>query len=588
MIHTGSAACLGFGAGPVTQQVSRCKTRESIPRQHGERLYARSIMATSTLLPRTEPTAATQAVIPPAPRPRPPSAWLGDRSTPHRVGRLLTLAFGTTAAMWIIGYWCKMPAIGVPPAVTGVLMLVLLTAGGFVAGRVGRTWRLAALAGLLCGLLNLLILGSLVSGDGGQPHPGAMLWVPGWLLLSAGLGALGALLGAARTPAATDLPDAHISAGSPARPVLADDGPADPVLRYTDWPMAFCVVGVVATFALITTGGIVTGARAGLAVPDWPGTFGSNMFLYPLSRMTSNQPVFFEHAHRLKGALVGLTTISLAAYLFVAVGRTPVRVLGVLCSLAVILQGVLGGHRVTLANWIDTSSGIAIATGSDETWGSLSLGVAHGVLGQLFLAGLLALAIITSARWAKAPTRQPHANGSADIAISTIALLSVALALLFGALQRHFGSHPEFSSPGTLLIGHLTVALLAAMACVGAGVRAWSWADQAPRQRRLGIAVLHTVGLQVFLGFIAASVINLPEADDGTPHIFDIAFTTLHQVTGAILLCLTVALLLSSIRLPGGPSSPLQPNVPGRRQPLAAHDAAHDAALEPVGVGSRG
>lgn len=57
-----------------------------------------------------------------------------------------------------------------------------------------------------------------------------------------------------------------------------------------------------ATFLLILFGGLVTNTGAGLAVPDWPTTFGYNMFLYPWSSMVGG--IFYEHSHRL--ARVGI------------------------------------------------------------------------------------------------------------------------------------------------------------------------------------------------------------------------------------------------------------------------------------------
>ena len=72
---------------------------------------------------------------------------------------------------------------------------------------------------------------------------------------------------------------------------------------------------------------MVTSKNVGLAVPDWPTTFGYNMFLYPLSRMTG--AVYYEHAHRLFGSLVGLTTLVLAAHLLRVERRAWVKRLAV-------------------------------------------------------------------------------------------------------------------------------------------------------------------------------------------------------------------------------------------------------------------
>ena len=78
-----------------------------------------------------------------------------------------------------------------------------------------------------------------------------------------------------------------------------------------------------ATFILLMAGGLVTSNRAGMAVPDWPATFGSNMFLYPLSKMTGG--IYFEHTHRLLGTFVGLAAITLAVFLQIVERRGWVR-----------------------------------------------------------------------------------------------------------------------------------------------------------------------------------------------------------------------------------------------------------------------
>src|SRR3989304_1894851 len=143
-----------------------------------------------------------------------------------------------------------------------------------------------------------------------------------------------------------------------------------------------------ATFLLIVVGGLVTNTGAALAVPDWPTTFGYNMFLFPWSEMVGG--VFYEHSHRLLGAGVGLLTVALAVMLWIAEGRRWVRWLGVATVFAVAVQGVLGGLRVVLVE-----DGIAVV---------------HGALAQAFFGLTVGLALFTSPSWAgAAPTPAAHA-----------------------------------------------------------------------------------------------------------------------------------------------------------------------------------
>jgi cytochrome c oxidase assembly protein subunit 15 len=91
---------------------------------------------------------------------------------------------------------------------------------------------------------------------------------------------------------------------------------------------------------------MVTSKGVGLAVPDWPTTFGYNMFLFPVSKWVGG--ILFEHTHRLMGSVVGFLTIILAVWLWLSEDRQWVRNLGVIALAGVILQGILGGLRVTM------------------------------------------------------------------------------------------------------------------------------------------------------------------------------------------------------------------------------------------------
>src|SRR5438477_11694578 len=112
------------------------------------------------------------------------------------------------------------------------------------------------------------------------------------------------------------------------------------------WLNRFAWLTAAATLLLICSGGMVTSKGAGLAVPDWPTTFGYNMFLFPASKWIGG--ILFEHTHRLLASTVGFLTLILAAWLWKVEPRGWIRKLGLVAVVAVILQGILGGIRVTL------------------------------------------------------------------------------------------------------------------------------------------------------------------------------------------------------------------------------------------------
>jgi heme a synthase len=166
-----------------------------------------------------------------------------------------------------------------------------------------------------------------------------------------------------------------------------------------------------ATGVLIVLGGLVTNTGAALAVPDWPSTFGHNMFFFPWSGMVGG--VFYEHSHRLLGALVGLLTVALAAALWPRGGH--LRRLGLVALGVVIAQGVIGGLRVVLL--------------------TDALAMVHGPLAQAFFALVAAVAFVTS---------PVAARPSAAVAESLPRLAIVAAAALYGqivlgALLTHAG-----------------------------------------------------------------------------------------------------------------------------------------------------
>ena len=171
------------------------------------------------------------------------------------------------------------------------------------------------------------------------------------------------------------------------------------------------VVTAVATCVLILFGGLVTNTGAALAVPDWPSTFGHNMFLFPWSQMVGG--VFYEHTHRLLGALVGLLTLGLAATLWPRGGR--LRWLGVVAVVAVCVQGVLGGLRVVLLQD--------------------ALAIVHGSLAPAYFALVVAIALLTSRHMATPVTGvDPGLRG-----LALAGALLVYVQIVFGALLTHAG-----------------------------------------------------------------------------------------------------------------------------------------------------
>ena len=91
-------------------------------------------------------------------------------------------------------------------------------------------------------------------------------------------------------------------------------------------------------------GGLVTSHGAGLAVPDWPNSFGYNMFLFPPNQWVGG--ILYEHTHRLMGTVVGFLSVGLVVRAYGPARRPGVRrwagVMAAVCgALAVLSAGVL-------------------------------------------------------------------------------------------------------------------------------------------------------------------------------------------------------------------------------------------------------
>ncbi|HET6248252.1 MAG TPA: COX15/CtaA family protein [Tepidisphaeraceae bacterium] len=242
-----------------------------------------------------------------------------------------------------------------------------------------------------------------------------------------------------------------------------------------------------ATFPLIFMGGLVTSNHAGMSVPDWPNSYGYNMFLFPPSHWVGG--ILYEHTHRLMATVVGMLSIALViwawrreivagcVWLFrvatsrptdapsiaTAIPREQHRVLAVTVLAAVIFQGVLGGLRVVLVK--------------------LDLAIVHACVAQAFFCLTAYMALVTSKwwntrpqniaippvgwayspttrgaqanqRWARTPTLQkpsltpsardatPGTIGRSPIRklliLGVVTVCAIYLQLIIGATMRHF------------------------------------------------------------------------------------------------------------------------------------------------------
>lgn len=268
---------------------------------------------------------------------------------------------------------------------------------------------------------------------------------------------------------------------------------------------------------LLYVGGSVTSFGVGMAVPDWPTTFGINMFLYNF--WNDSLGVQLEHSHRLYGAAVGLATLVLAAWLFAFDSRRWVKGLGLTALLAVITQGVMGGFRVSLI--------------------STTLAALHGGFGQACFGLIVALAVVTGRVWQEAAP--PSADPSKLRVWSLVALLLIFGQIAVGAWFRHFRGLDALAAHAILAVIILGVSHALAAKVRRAGAPASALFPSAVAQ-----AVLAT--LQVTLGLLSLWLILPLGGNPRTPTLWEAMTRTAHQTTGALLLASSVVLALRARR----------------------------------------
>ena len=180
-----------------------------------------------------------------------------------------------------------------------------------------------------------------------------------------------------------------------------------------------------ATLLLIFIGSLVTSTGSGLAVPDWPLSYGT---LFP--PMVGG--ILYEHGHRMAAAAVGLLVVIQALVITWREPRRWVRVLAWVAVGAIVAQGVLGG--LTVLFLLPTP-----------------ISMTHAVLAQTLFLVLILIAHAQSGDWRR------RASERGAVAWRPIAVLLgvVYLQLLLGALMRHTESGlaiPDFPLMGGTLL----------------------------------------------------------------------------------------------------------------------------------------
>lgn len=420
---------------------------------------------------------------------------------------ILVVGFAAAIGLWTLWFVTHLPWLRIEERVSMPLLVgawfLMFVASGYGLGR-ARALSVGAGGGVVSALLGLLVLGSKLRPHGvtsGVPdaavYPSAPLIAIGFLAAGTVLGTLGTLVGSRFS---------------------RREGRAEP-----EWFGRFAWVTCAAAAPLLFVGGLVTSTNSGMAVPDWPNTYGTNMFLYPLGPRASPD-VFLEHAHRLFGTLMGCTSIVLTVWAWVSRQSMFSRAMSTALLLFIIVQGVLGGARVL----------------QDSRW----MAVFHGVSAQVIFAGLVGLAVHASPAYRSLATLTPPPPARKLRVFATAAMHSLLLQLVFGAMYRHLRS-------AHVLWTHAGFAFLVLVAALMAGFAACAFAPafaghaSVRSLRRAGGWLVGVVGLQFALGWAAfmSRGQGVEAANAGAALV-----RTAHQANGALLLGVTTVVFMMARR----------------------------------------
>jgi heme a synthase len=279
----------------------------------------------------------------------------------------------------------------------------------------------------------------------------------------------------------------------------------------------FAVVLAGFVFLLIVAGALVTSNSAGLAVPDWPTSFGS---IYKIPPMVGG--IKYEHGHRMLAEFVGLLTIVMCVYTFRVERRSWMKKLSLAAIGTVIAQGVLGGITVLyFLPWYISS--------------------AHAALGQTFFSIAVLMAMFTSRSWLESNSVFSTVEQSAPStrALTLLAVAAVYVQLFFGAGFRH---------SGISILPHLLNAVITSGILLWTAVRVLIAHGKDRELRAPAVWVLGLLLIQLGLGF-AAYLTRVIWGKDAVQPLPSMVYTTVaHVAVGALLLATTFLLAVQAHR----------------------------------------
>jgi cytochrome c oxidase assembly protein subunit 15 len=294
------------------------------------------------------------------------------------------------------------------------------------------------------------------------------------------------------------------------------------------WLSRFAKLTCLSTYLLIVVGSLVTTTSSGLAVPDWPLSFGQ---FFPEMK----GGVLFEHGHRMVAGTVGIMMTVLAIWIWLAEDRRWLKMLALGAWFAVLAQAILGG--ITVLNQLP-----------------VAVSVSHAGLAMMFFAMTAFIALATDTSWdvlREKIAKIPPASALTKFTIAAAAV--VYIQIMFGAIMRHMGAGmaiPDWPlSYGQIIPPRLDVATIA----FNFAHRSWAWVTAAMLVMLFFAVRRHAErehGLHKWAHILAGLVfVQIVLGGWTVWSIKDYVVTTLHVATGAAIWVTSVAVMIRTLLL---------------------------------------
>ncbi len=288
-----------------------------------------------------------------------------------------------------------------------------------------------------------------------------------------------------------------------------------PLRTHPFWLHQYTKLSVFITFLLVVAGGLVTSTGSGLAVPDWPLSYGKLM-----PPMVGG--IRYEHTHRMIASLVGLMTLVFSLWLGFSEKRHWLRWAGILAFGMVVAQGILGGLTVLYLL-------------------PPAISIFHACLAQTFFAFIVCLAYVTSGEWNEAAAHVRSAPLSVLKKLLYLLLVFIYAQLILGATFRHTGNRlvliPHIAGAFLVLVHAVLIWVFAAKNMTG---------DKKLIYPASALGLLSLVQISLGMGsFIFVVALKRANIPPGAGQLF---FVTTHQTLGALLLATAAFFTLRVVR----------------------------------------